>query len=948
MNDNLEKSINLNNLYELIDLYKYASIDGEKVELIVYPTEDNKRIITIGLQNGFSRDRDTFIIEDGDKFDKDVLPQILSYYSCDDSLGNWDIVEPEIEDTTIKASNETTSGNIVYLDTKDSELINKLSENVEDVKEKTTYKKEELTNEDKIWDEIILYAKGRRVMQDFFVGSDLMPEELSKVYDFVTNISEENKVNIGTSKKARENNEKYLSEVLKDNNEVRKYAELYDATIESINNPGTIKKLAKLVGVEKRIRKRLDLSNEEINNKIIFAVSQLDKVDFFSLKNGSVKQFEEKDFIDSKPKAINELINLYDDAKDTESLRNKEYCQELLGYLERKAKNNSKIVETKIEQEEITFEKYDNSIVDSYDELEDALDLIQGAKLDNEHYEIIVEHDRNDSNAKLVRISLIDGPTRSDTFNFKFNNGEEFDKKIKETLDSIYAKDPKIKSTIQFVSKPFDGQKMLVDTSDGNEILLKNESNIEDIPKEIEKEEVKENEPKKVLDEVETIGGIPLEQLQKLEKEITDYSMEQEKNQNKDKDDKNNSYGLFDIDLATYEILVDKYKDKLEEKFYKGELEFDEYQVVHKIFSLKDQMLDYYNNNYDKSATLPREEVAKFAECELYLTAIYTIEAKYKNNKQRIEELSKETNLIPAGKILLSTLRNLDLYSIGYEKNMDNLVEFSINKYEEIMNKYNDDSIEANNETMKQEKEELLKMITYKYKLSDAYNELVFRQDELNENELKTLANYETRLSRIYEIDARHQNNVETLITELNRNKKFLTPSSKIWLTELIEESKRNALFTVVETKKEDKEKDYVSEVKDSYEKVLSYSTLETPAIIQILFEKGNKNTADLIISNKVEDQNIVEYQRTFDIETLEKDIMPVLGDIYSKDNELKFNIKMNVAASPEACLLLSGIDHKELKITYAPEDFVDKYKKMFEEKFENNKEKDNGSSLSM
>ena len=56
--------------------------------------------------------------------------------------------------------------------------------------------KEDLTNEDKIWDEIILYAKGRRVMQDFFVGSDLMPEELSKVYDFVTNISEETLENV--------------------------------------------------------------------------------------------------------------------------------------------------------------------------------------------------------------------------------------------------------------------------------------------------------------------------------------------------------------------------------------------------------------------------------------------------------------------------------------------------------------------------------------------------------------------------------------------------------------------------------------------------------------------------------------------------------------------------------------------------------------------------------
>ena len=41
------KSINLSELYELIDLYKGASVEGEKVELIIYPTEDNKRVVTI-------------------------------------------------------------------------------------------------------------------------------------------------------------------------------------------------------------------------------------------------------------------------------------------------------------------------------------------------------------------------------------------------------------------------------------------------------------------------------------------------------------------------------------------------------------------------------------------------------------------------------------------------------------------------------------------------------------------------------------------------------------------------------------------------------------------------------------------------------------------------------------------------------------------------------------
>lgn len=946
MNDNLGKIINLNDLYDLIDLYKYASIEGEKVELIVYPTKDNKRIITIGLQNGFSRDRDTFIFEDGDKYDREILPQILSYYSCDDSLGNWSVVEPEIEGATIKATNETTSGNLVYLDTNNPELVSTLSETVEEVKDETTYKKEDLTNEDKIWDEIILYAKERRQLIDYYKGASFSKEELEKIYDFVKNLAENvSEINYGKSRKSRTNNEEYLNKLFEDKDKLLSMG-LDEELMNKIVNTSTIKKLAHLSGIEKRVRKRLDLNNESIQSKIEFATSELDKVEYFDLKNASAKQFKNKEFIESRPKAIGELSKLYDnpDLYDEETREKyKGYCDEILEYLERKTKDEKKVVETKAIPEEITFTEYDNSVVDSYDDLLEALDLIQGAKLDSEHYEIIVEPDLENSTARKVRIALIDGHTRSDVFEFRFNNGEEFDYKIKEILDAIYAKDPKYKTTILYVNKPFEelGKKELTETRDNNEVLLKGvkETLVLTKEKEIEKEKTVEGAPEH--DPIEMVNGIPLEALEKLEKEILDYTDEKEKEPKESVKEDKNEFSLFDIDLATYKLLVDKYKDQLEDKFYNGELEFDEYKVVHKIYKLKNHLLDYYNENYEKSSTLSYSEMSKFAECELYLTAIYTIEAKYKDNKKRIQELSKDTNLISAGKLLLSTLRNLDEFSENNEKNMDSLVDFSINRYAEIMEKYNNNPIGFNSESMRKEKDELLQMITYKIKLSDAYNTLVFRQDELTDEELKLLANYETKLIKIYEIDSKHQENIDAIINELSKDKQFLTPSARLWLSELAEESNKDILFEVVENKKEDKEKDFITEIKDAYEKAMSYSNIDTPASIQVKFERGNKEEADLIIYNKVEDQNIVEYQRTFDSETLEKDIMPVLGDIYSNNNELKFNIKFNVADSNDACLLLSGVDHRELKITYAPEEFVDKYKKMFEEKFEETKEQE-------
>ena len=61
------------------------------------------------------------------------------------------------------------------------DLYDSLDKEVEVVEEKTTYKNEELTNEDKIWDEIIRYARNRKVLADIALSE----EELDRVYIFI-------------------------------------------------------------------------------------------------------------------------------------------------------------------------------------------------------------------------------------------------------------------------------------------------------------------------------------------------------------------------------------------------------------------------------------------------------------------------------------------------------------------------------------------------------------------------------------------------------------------------------------------------------------------------------------------------------------------------------------------------------------------------------------------
>ena len=427
-----------------------------------------------------------------------------------------------------------------------------------------------------------------------------------------------------------------------------------------------------------------------------------------------------------------------------------------------------------------------------------------------------------------------------------------------------------------------------------------------------------------------------------LEKEISDYMMEQEKENTKE-EPKKEDIDIYDIDLATYELLLDKYKDSLEEKFYDNKLIFEEYETISKIYKIKDDLLNYYNENYDKVSSMDKDELARFAKSEVYLHQIYIAESKYKNNKERIKELSSQESLIPAGKLLLKTLEEVENQNIIDNKYIDDIVDISINKYNEITKKYNDGLNEK-------DKEDYHKIVTYKMKLIDAYNSLLFRKSLLTDEELKKLANYETKLIKIDEIDAKYQNNIDEMINELKNTEKFLVPSAKMWLSSLEQEKERrkstvkedlielrNNLFDVVQLKKdEEDEKYFITEMKDAYDKAISYAKNTSPALISINFGKeDNKEEADVVISNKSLVENVVIYQRTYSIDKLNNEVMPALRKMFADNNELQYSIKTNTACTKNANLLAVTKNCKVFRINNATDEFIDDNKEQLEKLFD-------------
>ncbi len=473
----MDSSLDVKKILDIIDTYKYRSITGERVELVVSPFHDDgkydlsKRKVTIGLQGGLNRDRESFIVNDIDNFDEVTLPIILSYFSKDDSLKKWKVVKPEIEDATIKGYSETESGNLVYLETFEDDFFDKLDDRITVVEDNTTITKTKLNGQEKVWDEILLYCMRRRIAEDFYKKNVFTSEELESIYDFIKNLTSDKKINIGLDNETKNKNIEYLASLLEDRDKVIDLG-LKESLINKLKADNYLDIMAQLVSAEKRLRRRVDLTDRTVIERIDFAIRELDKVNYFNLKNSDIKKFDNGKFSSSQPQAVLKLKNSYEKENDVRRL----LCDEVYEYLEKKASMRGTIKSKKKAKSDTVFEAYDNALVDEYEKFDEILDLIKYARLDNEKYEIIIEPLEEDNNKRHVRMALVGGVSRNDDFEFIFTDGEKFDREFDKKYQKMKKEDPNLMTTMSLDDVPEKGlvKTVLYESRDRNEVLIKN------------------------------------------------------------------------------------------------------------------------------------------------------------------------------------------------------------------------------------------------------------------------------------------------------------------------------------------------------------------------------------------------------------------------------------------------------------------------------------------
>ena len=947
--------INIKELYELIELYKKSTINGEKTELIIsYPFENgvydySKRIITLSLVGGYSRDRDSFIVDSND-FEKYILPNLVEYYCSGDSLSDWD--KTYVAPTNIyKGVNETVSGNVLYVEEKEDIY--------DSLKYERVLEKEEFTSDDKVWDEIINYTKERRKTKDYYSSANFTYREIGSIFNFIERLSEDEKINIGKNKKSKENNINYVSSLFEDKEKTLSLG-LNEELYNKIVSTDTVRQLALFAGFEKRLRNRIDVNSSIIKDRIKFAIDELDKVDYYDLKNASVKSFKTKDFLTSKPLAIIKLKHnceskLYD--YET-SLNYQKYCDEILGYLERNAKRNRKDLLSKVEKN-VEFKRYNNVVVDSYDELWDAVSLVVGARVNDERYEIIVDDNKENGN-KIVKVSLISNLVKTDTFIFEFTDQERLNEELMKIQSNIAKIDPSFDTIIRFTNnkkvvseKSIDNNLNNIKNIELNKIngsVLKNDSrmlkrnnniinklikinsriynnngkieknNLNIINPSDESNKLNENSYNK-----EDNKKIEKKDLEKIEKFFSDYMLEKE---HKEKQSEFVDIPFMNLSISTYEILINKYKDNLFELYQKNQLPKDEKEVIDSIKSLKDKLEIYYNETVDRSASLIEEEIRRLANCEISLATIYRLESSY--------DKEKTFNNTPSG------LLKKKIYQMEYEKNdkyIDDIVDEYINKYRVILQKYGNGNDKYDEKELIGDKNTLLQVITFKMKLKDAYDSLI-NKENLTNSDLATLARYERVLYDIYEIDSKYQENIEEKINELKNQEQFLTPSSRIYLSSLEkefnskkvikEDNKSEYLFEIIKKDENNEKNEDESEiVKKAYYKSLENSSLTRPLNINIVFDKNDKDKVELIISNFNDKESDIAYKKEMDREKI-KELIPLLCELFN-ESHLEYAFKYNIADTEDICLLGFTNDKKTFKISYADDELIDYAKDLLE-----------------
>lgn len=449
--------ISLETIYSIIDLCKYAEVDGEKAELVISPADNNSRTIRIGINGGLSREFFEYSYQDGSKFDKEILPLIVNHFLKGEKISSWVTNDPKIEDLPIKELIVSDKENEILIQTFDKELHDLIKDNAEKIQlidSEVDFTKEELACE-----KVLKYLKEKyksrpeiekldeALKQEIIAivdnayylnkGKTLTDEQ---IYNFVNNIHD------GIS------------------------TEAYNTIVRDIRNNNSVL----ITEIKDYLRNEHKYEN------------YLDEEPYMSLRDVGEKMIA-KGYYEARytfPQKV-ELLNF--DAKELESVLSSRYKSKykLLAEMkiaaeEEKNEKEAGILDTYMsylvkttrarmnksnkKKEKVFKECKQNYKLDDSKTMIDALKLYKGGRLDSEKLEVVVtEIDE----AYEVNIRLSNGTSRDNNI-FRFTKNETFTKDVVPKLIN------ELENGDLICNEKEDGSKILFTTNSGNELLIDN------------------------------------------------------------------------------------------------------------------------------------------------------------------------------------------------------------------------------------------------------------------------------------------------------------------------------------------------------------------------------------------------------------------------------------------------------------------------------------------
>ena len=450
--------ISLDNVYNIIDLCKYAELDGEKAEILISP-HNNGRLIRIGLNNGFSRDSYEYEYDNGVEFDLKVLPLILEYFLKEDKIRSWVTQDPKLDGYTSKELIFTEKENEFVIHTFDKNYHERLKSIIEDISDKKAIAKETLSKEEKACEKTLKYLKNKYKSRDQF---DCLDSEIRK--EIIQIIDKAYSLSKGKSL----DDEQIYNFILNIKDSISK--EAFDTIANDIRNDNSvlINQTRDYLKNEKYYENYLD---EEPYMTLAKVGDDLAVYGYFDNRYAFPQKTDLDDLTDEKLKEI--LSGNYTCKYKFLSEQKERYLQEdnpefativdtYMDYLVKTARNS--IHKNKKKSAEATFkDSYQEYKLDDINTLVDALRLYKGGKLDSEKFEVIVEEENN---SYKVNLRLVSGTARDNNI-FKFTKDDAFAESMLPIIIDEFLTGDKIKEEKDAADNT------LVVTENNNELLIK-------------------------------------------------------------------------------------------------------------------------------------------------------------------------------------------------------------------------------------------------------------------------------------------------------------------------------------------------------------------------------------------------------------------------------------------------------------------------------------------